>query len=117
MGLLRVRDTGSKKKPRKLTKAELEAQEAFKKMQAKWDKVPKFATTRKPVKVEKIVEVEEVIHKDVSRPAFQPVVNAKKESPKYSGTSIVGIATLHKSNAVPVFSNEEAIEVSKMRRG
>lgn len=35
----------------------------------------------------------------------------------YTGTAIVGIATMHKSNAVPVFSNEEAIEISKMRRG
>ena len=35
----------------------------------------------------------------------------------YTGTNIVGIATMHKSNAVPVFSAEEAQEVSKMRRG
>lgn len=35
----------------------------------------------------------------------------------YTGTRIVGIATMHKSNAVPVFSAEEAEEVSKMRRG
>lgn len=34
----------------------------------------------------------------------------------YTGTSIVGIATMHKSNAVPVFSNEDAVEISKMRR-
>jgi N-acetylglucosamine-6-phosphate deacetylase len=34
----------------------------------------------------------------------------------YTGTKIVGIATMHKSNAVPVFSNEDAIEISKMRR-
>lgn len=35
----------------------------------------------------------------------------------YTGTKVKGIATMHKSNAVPVFSNEEAIEISKMRRG
>lgn len=34
----------------------------------------------------------------------------------YTGDKIVGIGTLHKSNAVPVFSNDEAIEISKMRR-
>lgn len=34
----------------------------------------------------------------------------------YSGNKILGIATMHKSNAVPVFSNEEAVEISKMRR-
>ena len=40
-----------------------------------------------------------------------------KEIPKYSGSKIIGVATLHKSNAVPVFSDEEAVEISRMRRG
>jgi hypothetical protein len=35
----------------------------------------------------------------------------------YTGTKVKGIATMHKSNAVPVFSDEEAIEISRMRRG
>ena len=35
----------------------------------------------------------------------------------YTGEKIIGIATLHKSNAVPVFSQEEAVDISKMRRG
>jgi len=34
----------------------------------------------------------------------------------YTGTKVMGIATMHKSNAVPVFSDDEAIEISKMRR-
>ena len=34
----------------------------------------------------------------------------------YTGTKVMGIATMHKSNAVPVFSNEEAIDISTMRR-
>lgn len=40
----------------------------------------------------------------------------KKTSPVYTGTLIKGIATMHKSNAVPVFSDEAAIDISKMRR-
>lgn len=41
-----------------------------------------------------------------------------KSAPKiYTGDKIIGIGVLHKSNAVPVFSNEEAVEISKMRRG
>jgi hypothetical protein len=36
---------------------------------------------------------------------------------QYTGTKVKGIATMHKSNAVPVFSDEEAVEISKMRRG
>jgi hypothetical protein len=44
--------------------------------------------------------------------------NATLAAPKvYTGTKVKGIATMHKSNAVPVFSDEEAIEISRMRRG
>jgi hypothetical protein len=39
-----------------------------------------------------------------------------KPAKVYTGTMVKGIATMHKSNAVPVFSNEEAIDISKMRR-
>lgn len=41
----------------------------------------------------------------------------KRESQRYTGTAILGIATMHKSNAVPVFSQEDAKEISRMRRG
>jgi hypothetical protein len=40
-----------------------------------------------------------------------------KPSNVYTGTKVKGIATMHKSNAVPVFSDEQAVEISKMRRG
>jgi len=44
--------------------------------------------------------------------------SATLKAPKvYTGTKVKGIATMHKSNAVPVFSDEEAVEISKMRRG
>lgn len=41
----------------------------------------------------------------------------KKASPVYTGTKIKGIGTMHKSNAVPVFSDEEARDIATMRRG
>ena len=41
----------------------------------------------------------------------------KKESPVYTGTLIKGIATMHKSNAVPIISQEEATDIARMRRG
>jgi hypothetical protein len=34
----------------------------------------------------------------------------------YTGTKVKGIATMHKSNAVPVFSDEAAVDISRMRR-
>jgi hypothetical protein len=41
----------------------------------------------------------------------------KKENPVYTGTSIKGIGTMHKSNAIPIFSDEQAVEIATMRRG
>ena len=42
---------------------------------------------------------------------------AKKEANVYTGTEIIGIAQMHKSNAVPVRSKKSAEEIAKMRRG
>jgi hypothetical protein len=39
-----------------------------------------------------------------------------KPAKVYTGTMVKGIATMHKSNAVPVFSDEQAVDISKMRR-
>ena len=35
---------------------------------------------------------------------------------QYTGDNIVGIGTMHKSNAVPIFSDQEAKDISSMRR-
>jgi len=40
-----------------------------------------------------------------------------KPNPVYTGTKIKGIGTMHKSNAVPIFSDEQAVEIATMRRG
>ena len=40
----------------------------------------------------------------------------KKENPTYTGTLITGIATMHKSNAVPITNKKQAIDVANMRR-
>tara|TARA_E500000081_G_scaffold82337_1_gene83697 strand:- start:545 stop:892 length:348 start_codon:yes stop_codon:yes gene_type:complete len=40
----------------------------------------------------------------------------KQEPMKYTGTLVKGIATMHKSNAVPVISQQEAEDIAKMRR-
>jgi len=44
--------------------------------------------------------------------AFAPAAPRKV----YTGDKIIGIGTLHKSNAVPIFSDEEAKDIAKMRR-
>ena len=35
----------------------------------------------------------------------------------YTGDKMKGIGTMHKSNMVPIFSNQEAEDISRMRRG
>ena len=40
----------------------------------------------------------------------------KKDAKVYTGDYVKGIATMHKSNAIPITSGEQAIEVSQMRR-
>ena len=44
-------------------------------------------------------------------------IAVKKEVTQYTGTAMLGIGQLHKSNSVPVFSKEDAVDISKMRRG
>jgi len=41
----------------------------------------------------------------------------KREPLKYTGTLVKGIATMHKSNAVPVIDEEQMKDISRMRRG
>ena len=39
-----------------------------------------------------------------------------KEVIQYTGTEMLGIGQLHKSNAVPVFRTEDAADIARMRR-
>ena len=44
------------------------------------------------------------------------VANTKKDEKVYTGDKLMGIATMHKSNMVPVFKQEDAEDISKMSR-
>ena len=80
------------------------------------------------------------VYQKYTKPAFQPMtaspqpyrrdegiqyksveshglsVHARPEAPRYTGTLVKGIATMHKSNAVPVIDQEQATDISSMRR-
>ena len=43
-------------------------------------------------------------------------IAAQVESPRYTGTLVRGISTMHKSNAVPVINEEEMKDIARMRR-
>ena len=35
----------------------------------------------------------------------------------YTGDKVIGIGVMHKSNLVPIFNSDDAVDLSKMRRG
>lgn len=51
-----------------------------------------------------------------SRDDFSIRGGAKTESQKYTGDFVIGIATMHKSNAVPVTNPKHATEISEMAK-
>jgi len=56
---------------------------------------------------------------EIKRYKSAPLTQAKaggdsKESPRYTGDYVIGIATLHKSNAVPVTNKKYATQISAM---
>ena len=75
---------------------------------------------RVPKRLEKSVYVETKGYRRETPhiPSLSTGVGTAVKAPDkvHTGNKIIGIGTLHKSNAVPVFSNEDAIAISKMRR-
>ena len=93
---------------------------SWKELQKKWDVDLEEKRRRRALKAEPLIyklntpEDRSTRHiPSVSTPGHSTATVHKV----YTGTKVKGIATMHKSNAVPVFSNEEAVEISKMRRG
>lgn len=41
---------------------------------------------------------------------------AKAADKQYTGSAMLGVGQLHKSNGIPVFSKDDAIDIAKMRR-
>ena len=56
---------------------------------------------------------------DTQQPTMWKDAGAKRHKPQtYSGKQkLIGIAMMHKSNLVPVFSDKDAKDISRMRRG
>jgi len=55
----------------------------------------------------------------VKIPSLQTMAcaTAKVDAPRYTGENLIGVALMHKSNYVPVFKQEDAVAIAKMRRG
>lgn len=109
-----------KRKKRTPTKKELEALANWERLNKQWDKLPKFARQEHSKEQPKLVIP--TIPDFRRAPDIPSLVTRgsaptpKKENQKYTGNAILGIGTLHKSSAIPVFSEEEAVEIARMRR-
>ena len=119
--------TGKKKGKQKFASAEharkaRELDESWKDLQKKWaveaeDKKRTRALSAAPLKGSYSLAIPEGRNTTAHIKSVDTGGNAVlKPSPVYTGTKVKGIATMHKSNAVPVFSDEEAQDISKMRR-
>jgi hypothetical protein len=101
---------------------ERELRAEWEQRQAEWDRLsPRFGSGR--VAVTKTVRLSpqyppgrEPQQHIPSVPDTPGAVAARPADKVYTGTKIKGIGTMHKSNAVPVFSDDEAREISSMRR-
>lgn len=113
-------NTKSKVKPKTMPKAD---REAYAKWCAKYGIKPEGTVKKKPVINN--VELPGTVYKPyiretVRHPSLNTghkgAVNTGRTTMHYTGDKMLGVATMHKSNLVPVFSDDNAVELSQMRR-
>jgi hypothetical protein len=114
--------TGKKKGKKKFASAE-HARKAREQAEAWQDLLKRHNITSSPKKKSKSETYkprEEAYRRETPHiPSLDPTNMApclKSPNKVYTGTMIKGIGTMHKSNAVPIFSDEEAIDIATMRR-
>jgi len=118
--------TGKKKGKQKFASAEhakkaREQEESWKELQKRWGIEAEEKKRKRGLSAEVWKPNDKPFSRygtDVKHPSLPFTGGPCLKAPDkvYTGTMIKGIGTMHKSNAVPIFSNEEAIEISKMRR-
>lgn len=120
--------TGKQKGKKKFRSAEhakksRELDESWKALQKKWEvdieeKKRKRALTSGPLSSAYTLKIPEGRNTTAHIKSVDTGLGVASLRPakQYTGTKVKGIATMHKSNAVPVFSDSEAVEISKMRR-
>jgi len=117
---------GKKKGKQKFRSAEAarkarELDESWQELQKKWgistsDKKPKRKNTEEALVYTLSSPAGRETKKIASLDTGHVGAVRTKGIPQYTGTKIKGIGTMHKSNAVPIFSDEEAQDIARMRR-
>ncbi len=111
-----------KRKPRKPNAKQRALRDSWEKLLQKYDVKPTGKNIRKVTHVAAIDHPLVVVDPSRSTDSIPSLdtgagLAAKKEVQQYTGDAMIGIGQLHKSNAVPIFKAEDAIDISKMRRG
>ena len=108
-----IHTSSKKSKKRKPTAKQRE-------LQASWEALVKKYEPTKPIQAPKEkYSLGKIARRETPSIPSLPFTGApcvKKENPVYTGDKIKGIGTMHKSNAVPIFSDEEAVAIATMRR-
>lgn len=73
------------------------------------------ASVLRPPTTEQLQRAGSDLYAHPSRGAPSGVATKAKDK-VYTGSDMLGVATMHKSNSVPVFRKEDAVDISKMRR-
>ena len=93
--------------------------------QAEWNKLaPRFSAQRRGTASQPLVQRSLAPQYPPGRepqhipslPDTPGAVASRPADKVYTGTKIKGIGTMHKSNAVPIFSDDEAQDIAHMRR-
>lgn len=102
----------SKRKPQNTAKRRADAKS--------WDALmKKYGVTNPPKPVEDVYKPKPLNHRQTQHIASKDTrqgVAAAAEVKEYTGSEMIGIGQLHKSNAVPVFRQSDAESLAKMRR-
>ena len=76
-------------------------------------RVKKLNVAFKPLEREAVYRRETQEYKSAE---MSSAVAARTEPPKYTGSLVKGIGTMHKSNAIPIINEEQMRDIARMRR-
>jgi hypothetical protein len=116
--------TGKKKGKKKWASAEAKRKaefldESWKALQKKWGVEAEEKKRKRGLAADTWKPKETIFRRETPKIESLPFTAGpcvKQPDKVYTGDKIKGIGTMHKSNAVPVFSDEEAQDIAKMRR-
>jgi hypothetical protein len=124
MALIYTRNKPKRKKETAKQKQDREdAAASAKALKDKWASAPKFSDKNRG----KVVEVKKDGPPELKAPPGRDTKRlpskvtaggtaTAKEKPVYTGTAMKGVATMHKSNMVPVFDDQHMVDIANMRR-